>query len=39
MERYKRNRWHRSKGEEIATTLLGLAILASCAIIVLWVTQ
>ena len=39
MERYKRNRWHRSKGEEIAATLLGLAFLAGGLALVVWVVQ
>ena len=39
MERYKRNRWHRSKAEEIVTALLGFVILASSTVIVLCIAQ
>ena len=39
MERYKRNRWHRSKGEEIATTLLGFVGLVAVFFVLFWLAR
>ncbi len=38
VERYRRNRWHRSRLEEIATTLLGALGLMGLAALIFYLT-